>query len=281
MKRLLLLLIASFAIPVIARSSTSSEIHKLCSKAKDYKGCVELKSQKTTITECGVIEAMRESGYRECIASNGAKYMGSFTKGLMNGTGTLTWPNGSKYIGEWKKSKKDGQGILSWPNGDRYSGEWRNNKFHGIGTYTWATGDKYVGEYKNGNRHGQATLSLAKGDKYVGEFKNNKRSGKGTYIWADGSSWTGKFSDGEMIKQASNSNNQKSKNRNNASSSTDDAMLERERIRADAMLEREMIRSTGQMIGDIYSTNPYMNKIVTPRRERQSVDVYLYDGYGY
>ena len=58
-------------------------------------------------------------------------------------------------------------------------------------------------------------------------------------------------------------------------------MLQRERIRADAMLQREMIRSTGQMLGDIYSTNPYMNKILTPRRERQSVDVYLYDGYGY
>lgn len=74
---------------------------------------------------------------RQCLLrfKNGARYIGSYTKGKKNGYGTFVYPDGSKYVGNWVNDEKQGFGTYHYVNGDIYEGDWYENKRHGQGMY--------------------------------------------------------------------------------------------------------------------------------------------------
>ena len=45
-------LIIGCGFPIIVNAGVESEIHKMCSSAADYKGCVELNSYKSSLPKC-------------------------------------------------------------------------------------------------------------------------------------------------------------------------------------------------------------------------------------
>jgi hypothetical protein len=76
-------------------------------------------------------------------------YEGSFERGRKV-RGTLNWQQG-KYVGSFEKDFIHGSGVLTTADGV-YTGDFVNGKFHGQGEYVWADGARYKGEYMNGKK---------------------------------------------------------------------------------------------------------------------------------
>jgi hypothetical protein len=60
-----------------------------------------------------------------------AKYVGTFRKGKMNGSGTITYSNGEKYVGELSDGNLEGNGTLYNHEGEELEGTWHNGAFLG------------------------------------------------------------------------------------------------------------------------------------------------------
>ena len=52
MKRLLLPLLAALALPTAVKANVDPRINQMCMSATDYKGCVELYTEKFTLPKC-------------------------------------------------------------------------------------------------------------------------------------------------------------------------------------------------------------------------------------
>tara|TARA_Y100000590_G_scaffold140565_2_gene161297 strand:- start:827 stop:3511 length:2685 start_codon:yes stop_codon:yes gene_type:complete len=80
----------------------------------------------------------------------GEGYIGAFSNGMRNGSGTNTWADGEVYVGEWKNDKREGKGENDWASGDKYIGEWKNDLPHGEGIATYADGRVEEGVWEKG-----------------------------------------------------------------------------------------------------------------------------------
>ena len=157
--------------------------------------------------------------FAQCISGNcidgtgtysypsGAKYIGDFQKGKMNGWGMCTYSNGSIYKGEWKnegntidieallngqpKNERnalvaknangegcisgnctDGQGVYVYKNHSaRYEGSFQGEQAHGKGTIYYANGDVYIGDWVAGYFEGKGVLTLSDGKRISGYWK--------------------------------------------------------------------------------------------------------------
>jgi len=158
MKRLTLLLIFSFPIWLIAQN---------CIKG-----------------DC-------ENGYGTCVYPSGAKYVGDFRNGKLQGEGILYFSDGRKYIGNWENQYRQGEGRMVFPNGDEYFGDFHHNQFHGEGAMVYASGNRYEGEWARGLPEGNGTFFYANGDRYEGLFVEGQCEGKGTLYFAEGGRYTG------------------------------------------------------------------------------------------
>jgi hypothetical protein len=61
-------------------------------------------------------------------------YIGQFSKGLPQGTGTYTWANGDSYTGYWEQGLKQGEGTLKFKSDGRDSiltGLWEKDLYKG------------------------------------------------------------------------------------------------------------------------------------------------------
>lgn len=61
-------------------------------------------------------------------------YVGQFSKGLPQGTGTYTWANGDTYVGDWEQGLRQGEGILRFKSNGKdtlLAGLWENDNFKG------------------------------------------------------------------------------------------------------------------------------------------------------
>ncbi len=153
---------------------------------------------------------------------SGAKYVGMFRDGKINGKGTLYFSNGNKYIGNWKqfyregegelfytdggyykgqfkKSKFNGQGYYKYPNGDTYNGNWKNNLSEGQGTYTYKGGNRYEGNFKSGKFEGKGIMFYADGTRYEGDWVRNKKEGNGKFINTSGKVKEGIWAQGKLV----------------------------------------------------------------------------------
>ena len=182
MKIFLVALLAAATSPTAVNANVDARINEICMGAADYKGCVELNTEKLTLPDCNFFRKTK------C-------------------TGEIKYTNG-KYVGEKSNEKAHGFGTLYWSDGDRYVGQWVYGKRTGQGTFYWADGDIYVGQFVNGERTGQGTFiwgaaSKWFGDRYVGQFKNGNRHGQGTYFYKSGASWSGEWKDGDKTENGS------------------------------------------------------------------------------
>jgi len=176
-KKFLIPLLATFSLPTAVNANIDPRINEICMSAADYKGCVELYTEKFTLPKCN-----------------------SFRKTKC--TGEIKYTN-ALYIGEKSNGKEHGFGTIYWNDGDKYVGQWLNGERTGQGTFFWASGGTYVGNFKNGERVGYGTYSWPSGDKYIGQFKNSKRHGQGTYFYAEGGSWSGEWREGNKTENGS------------------------------------------------------------------------------
>ena len=68
MKRLLLPLPATFALPNTVNASVDSSIHKMCLDAKDYKGCINAnKNKKGKIDNSNNLSQKQKKEQKKCI----------------------------------------------------------------------------------------------------------------------------------------------------------------------------------------------------------------------
>lgn len=166
---------------------------------------------------------------------SGAKYIGHFRNGEINGVGVCYYTDGSKYQGEWKSRFPDGKGIKTYADGTVREGLWRKGKpvdaqgrilseyiakkkeesqddgtniqsgclagdcKNGQGIFAYPDGSKYEGNFRNGKFEGQGTFYFANGDKYTGAFRDNYPHGTGTRLHVDGTTETGDWRQGEFI----------------------------------------------------------------------------------
>ena len=58
-RKISIALIIGCGIPIVANAGVELEIHKMCSSARDYKGCVELNSKKSSLPKCNFLNKRR------------------------------------------------------------------------------------------------------------------------------------------------------------------------------------------------------------------------------
>ena len=184
MKSYLIPLFTALALTPAVNANIDSRINEICMGAADYKGCVELNTEKVTLPKCN------SSRKNNC-------------------SGELRYTN-AYYVGDISNGKEHGFGTINWAGGDKYVGQWLNGEREGHGTYYWAGGNKYIGQFKNSLREGYGTFYWIGGDKYVGQFKDSKRHGQGTYFYSDGSNWSGEWRWGEKTENGSYEKNSSS-----------------------------------------------------------------------
>ncbi len=155
---------------------------------------------------------------------SGAKYVGQFKNGKIEGKGTLYFSNGNIYRGNWKdyyregegelqfndgskysgnfeKSKFEGHGVLLYPNGDKYEGNWKEDLSNGEGIYYFIDGDRYEGNFKDGDFDGFGTMFYKNGAKYQGNWANNKKHGEGKFFKVNGDEVAGVWQTGKFKKK--------------------------------------------------------------------------------
>lgn len=166
------------------------------------------------------------SGLGTYLYPSGAKYVGAFREGKIQGKGTLYFSNGNKYVGDWnafyregdgemfytdgghykgqfQKSRFNGKGVFTYANGDVYEGDWKNDLSDGRGAYKFQDGDKYVGDFKKGAFEGKGTMYYKSGARYEGSWKQNKKDGAGLYVNKNGKTTQGTWAAGELLETPS------------------------------------------------------------------------------
>lgn len=166
------------------------------------------------------------------ILPDGAKYVGAFKNGQIEGMGTCYFTDGSKYQGEWENGKPNGQGLKTLKDGTREEGEWRKGRlvrsfttswagvtakggepipgpsqtgcisgdcYNGTGIYIYPSGAVYIGEFKNNEINGVGVCYYTDGSKYQGEWVHRYPEGKGTKSYHDGTKRTGTWRRGQPV----------------------------------------------------------------------------------
>jgi len=194
-----------------------------------------------------ILAAGASAASGQCIAGNclngqgtflypsGAKYIGRFQNGEIQGVGVCYYTDGSKYSGEWKNRYPDGKGTKTYSDGTKRTGLWRKGKpvdesgnileeyiagkkeerqddgtniqsgclsgdcKSGTGVFAYPDGSKYEGTFLNGKFDGNGVFYFANGDKYEGTFKENYPHGTGIRRHADGAVENGEWREGEFV----------------------------------------------------------------------------------
>lgn len=126
---------------------------------------------------------------------NGAVYKGRFTKGVLQGKGSLTYASGDVYEGDFVNDLPEGDGLFAWMNGDRYSGSFKAGRKHGKGILVYADSARFEGEWVDDERHGFGMIIWTDGERYEGDFSHGKRSGHGRFLWNNGDEYDGDWVD--------------------------------------------------------------------------------------
>lgn len=172
------------------------------------------------------------------IYPSGAKYIGQFKNGEIDGVGACYYTDGKKYQGEWKNRFPHGNGTMTLADGTTWTGNWskghpvdrsgkmiknifKNKKVNleedniqtgclvgdcknGVGVFAYADGSKYEGNFRGGALNGYGTFNFANGDKYVGDFKDGFSHGEGTYYHKEGRVTSGDWTEGEFVSAKDN-----------------------------------------------------------------------------
>ena len=176
-----------------------------------------------------------QNGQGTFVYPSGAKYIGHFQNGEIQGLGVCYYTDGTKYSGEWQSRYPDGKGTKTYADGTKRTGQWKKGKpvddqgnileeyiagkkeeqqddgtniqsgclsgdcQSGAGVFAYPDGSKFEGNFLNGKFEGEGTFYFANADKYVGHFKENYPHGAGTRYYANGSVESGEWREGEFI----------------------------------------------------------------------------------
>lgn len=131
---------------------------------------------------------------------SGAKYVGDFLEGQMNGFGVLYYPDGKRYVGYWEASKQHGEGAMFYADGRIEKGEWQHGAYqglelpvreikeefaekgsclggdcyNGIGIYQYNEGHIFEGNFVQGIPHGFGVYYIENGDTALGYWNKGR-----------------------------------------------------------------------------------------------------------
>lgn len=100
-------------------------------KGRWYEGEFLVNSSPRAPIDKGCIQGDCQSGFGIYIFNDGAKYTGSFKKGLPEGRGTVVYKNGERYEGFMQGGAFQGHGTYFMPNGTKMTGNWNNGTYLG------------------------------------------------------------------------------------------------------------------------------------------------------
>lgn len=130
---------------------------------------------------------------------DGTTYEGMFSKHMMVGNGSYTFPNADQFIGELYDGKRHGKGVfVSRTDSLTYYGEWNLGKMSGKGIAEYKSGARYMGEWSEGMRNGFGLLVYSSGNYYLGHWKNDKKDGYGEMTWREFDSEAKRYRDLEV-----------------------------------------------------------------------------------
>ncbi len=187
-----------------------------------------------------------KNGRGTFVYPSGAKYIGDFKNGEIDGVGVCYYTNKSSYRGEWKNRYPDGKGTKTYSDGTTRAGLWSKGKpvneqglvleeyiskkkeeraddgtniqsgclsgdcLKGDGIFAYPDGSKFEGNFTNGKFDGPGIFSFSNGDKYVGNFKENYPDGQGTrYVKESNTEETGEWKQGEFLGNSLAASNEK------------------------------------------------------------------------
>jgi len=117
----------------------------------------------------------QRNGFGKYSFASGARHIGNWRDGEMNGKGTYYTNNDTiDYIGYYLNGLRQGLGFKLYPDGV-YKGEFVNNQKSGKGKYIWNNGAVYLGEWSNDNMSGKGKLIETNGSTFIGNFADGKR----------------------------------------------------------------------------------------------------------
>lgn len=132
----------------------------------------------------------------EYVNEDGAKYIGVFKVGKLEGKGRLEH-KGDVYVGGFQGGKYHGEGTYRWADGGSHSGRYVNGVSDGYGVMIWPSGARYEGGFKENLRHGRGRYKWPHGDVFEGNYVAGKREGFGKYTFKDGEVRENKYVDNE------------------------------------------------------------------------------------
>lgn len=136
----------------------------------------------------------------------------------VNGTGIYLYPSGAKYIGQFVDGKMEGIGSCYYSDGSKYQGEWEGGYPEGEGIKVFADGSQRRGLWKKGQpyeaptaepvKEAPPTSVAANEEKNKPAKKEEKQqtgcvsgdcnNGQGIYIYPSGAIYIGDFVNGEI-----------------------------------------------------------------------------------
>lgn len=184
--------------------------------------CLSLVLSINAFTQSECVKGDCNNGTGTCIFPDGAKYIGDFKNGKLEGRGIFYFSDGNKYLGHWENQKREGkgrfifvsgdeyfggfqknkfsgQGVMTYANGNRYEGLWADNKPSGYGIFIFVTGDRYEGVFAKGLYEGQGMMNYSDGSRYEGEWHLNKRHGQGLMYYPDGETVYGQWENDQYL----------------------------------------------------------------------------------
>ncbi|GHU41901.1 hypothetical protein FACS1894111_04910 [Clostridia bacterium] len=103
------------------------------------------------------------------------KYIGAFDARGQEGNGTFVFPDGSTYVGTFSRGVAEGTGIYTDASGQKiYEGEFKEGLFDGEGAYFGKDGWVYAGAFKSGLFDGEGAVTI-KGETVHGAWEKGKQ----------------------------------------------------------------------------------------------------------
>ncbi|XP_043467736.1 alsin [Leptopilina heterotoma] len=140
-----------------------------------------------------------DESYGQMDWPDGRMYKGQFSKGVINGYGTMHNLTQGIYKGQWKDGQQNGYGTMKYMNGDVYEGYFKDGSPHGHGTkkeghFMASAASVYIGEWVSGVKQGYGIMDdIITGEKYIGSWSNNMKHGCGLIVTLDGIYYEGVF----------------------------------------------------------------------------------------
>ena len=133
----------------------------------------------------------------KCVYKNGDEYEGDWKNGQPHGHGIFKYQSDAKvYIGTFSHGMRQGSGTCayvegSWFDGQKYEGHWLNDDWHGHGRLTYKDGIVYEGSFAAGACHGAGALTYPDGRRMTSSWIDDTRQNPSHIFYPNGDEFVG------------------------------------------------------------------------------------------